>query len=80
MWVETIPKLQLLPGPLWPGVLVPVWVSSLGQIELLKNNLYSIGPCAIKAKISNKKQLQKKNVGLKLHRIWYNRIRYNEVT
>ena len=28
-------QLLLLPGPLWPGVLVPVRVQSMGHIEIL---------------------------------------------
>ena len=40
MW--SIPS--LLPGPLWPGVVVvvPFRVPSMGQIDVFKNHLYSI--------------------------------------
>ena len=31
---RSIPSLQLLPGPLWPGVVAPDRVLSMGQIEL----------------------------------------------
>ena len=41
-------SLLLLPGPLWTGVTVPVRVPSIGQIDLFKNYLYSLGPCARK--------------------------------
>ena len=34
------PSLLLLPGPLWPGVVVPVRVASMGQIELFNHLLY----------------------------------------
>ena len=33
-------SLPLLLGPLWPGVVVPVRVLSMGQIELFNNLLY----------------------------------------
>ena len=33
MW--STPSLPLLPGPLWPGVVTPDGVQSMGQIELL---------------------------------------------
>ena len=35
--VFSTPSLSLLPGPLWPRVLVPVRVSSMGRINLFKN-------------------------------------------
>ena len=41
MW--RIPSLPLLPGPLWPGVIVPVKVLSTDQIDLSENYLYSKG-------------------------------------
>ena len=28
------PFIAIVPGPLWPGVVVSVWVLSMGQIEL----------------------------------------------
>ena len=31
------PSLPLLPGPLWPRAVVPVRVSSIGQIYLFEN-------------------------------------------
>ena len=50
---------SLLPSfqvPLWAVVLVPVRFPSMGQIDLFKNYLYSIKPCAEK---SLKKQEEK---------------------
>ena len=38
IWSTT--PLPLLPGPLWPGVVVPVSVSSIGQIELFDHLRY----------------------------------------
>ena len=38
MW--SISSLQLLPGPLWPGVVVPVRVSYMDQIEIFIHLLY----------------------------------------
>ena len=32
--MQSTPTLSLLPGPLWPGVVAPNWVLSMGQIEL----------------------------------------------
>ena len=37
MW--STPSLPLLPGPLWPGVVVPVIISSMSQIELFNHFL-----------------------------------------
>ena len=34
--VRSTPPLLLLPGPAWPGVVVPIRVPSLGSIYLLK--------------------------------------------
>ena len=31
----SIPSLQLFSGPLWPGVVVPVWILSIDQLEIL---------------------------------------------
>ena len=31
------PSLPLLPGPLWPGVVAPDMILSMGQIELTAN-------------------------------------------
>ena len=45
MW--STPSLRLFPGPLWPGVVVPVRVASMGQIELFNNLLYFGGACGI---------------------------------
>ena len=41
--VWKIPSLTLLPGPLWPGMIVAVKVPSMDQIELFENYLYLIG-------------------------------------
>ena len=38
MWSTS--SLQLLPGPLWPRVVVPVRVTSIGQIELFNHSQY----------------------------------------
>ena len=38
MW--STPLLPLLQGPLWPGVIVPVRVLSIGKTDLFKNDLY----------------------------------------
>ena len=48
-----IPSLPLFPGPLWPGMAVPVRVPSMCQINLLKNNSYSIGSWATLEKKKN---------------------------
>ena len=37
----SIASLPLLPGPLWLGMVVPVRVPSMGQINLFKNDSYS---------------------------------------
>ena len=35
LWrMQSTPSLPSLPGPLWPGVVVPDRVKSMGQIEL----------------------------------------------
>ena len=37
IWVEWITfPYPLLPGPLWPGGVIRVWVPSKGQIDLVK--------------------------------------------
>ena len=41
MWTNF--SLQLLPDSLWLGVVVSVRASSVGQIDMFKNYLYSIG-------------------------------------
>ena len=33
--MQSTPSFSLLPGPLWPEVVAPDWVLSMGQIELL---------------------------------------------
>ena len=48
---------SLLPDSLWPRMIEPVRVLSLGQIDLFKNDEYSIGLCAKK---TLQKQLHKK--------------------
>ena len=53
--VWSIPTMPLLPGPQWFRIVIPVKVSSMGRMNLIKNYLYSIRPCA------KKKQL---------HRLW----------
>ena len=35
VWITA--SLPLLPGPLWPGVVVRIWVPFKGQIDLFKN-------------------------------------------
>ena len=35
--MQCTPSLLWLPGPLWPGVIAPDWVLSMGQIELFDN-------------------------------------------
>ena len=42
MEVWSISSLPLLPGPLWPGVVVPISVRSVGEIDLFRNYLYSV--------------------------------------
>ena len=32
--MQSTPSLPSLPGQLWPGVVAPDWVLSMGQIEL----------------------------------------------
>ena len=54
-----------LPVPLWPGVLKPIRVISMGQIDLFENYLYLIwlGSKTKKKKThkrTNKEQLHKK--------------------
>ena len=41
-------SLSLLLGPLWPGVVVLVWVSFRGQIDMFNNYSYFIGICTKK--------------------------------
>ena len=38
MWSTS--SLSLLPGPLWPGMVVPIRISFLGQTRILDNFLY----------------------------------------
>ena len=56
--VESTPSLSLLPGSLWLGVVVPVRIPCMDQIDLLKNYSYLIELCA-KNKIFLKKQIHK---------------------
>ena len=45
-WGEwSTPSFSLLWGPLWPYVIVPVRVHSMGQVDLFKYYPYSIGLC-----------------------------------
>ena len=44
---------SLLPTPLWPGVVVPVMVPSIGPNDHIKNWLYSLGPHAKKKLLRN---------------------------
>ena len=54
IWEEwSCPSLPLLLGPLRPGVVVPVRVPSMDQIDLFKNYSYSIGPCVDKSLLRN---------------------------
>ena len=41
--VRSTPLLILLPGQLWPGLVVPFRVLFIGQIYLFKKYLYKIG-------------------------------------
>ena len=34
--MQSTPSLPSFPGPLWPGVVAPDWVLSMGQIELFE--------------------------------------------
>ena len=44
LWgIQITPSSPLLPGPLWPGVVLFIRVLSMGQIELFENDLNSIG-------------------------------------
>ena len=47
---------SLLPGSLWPGVVIPVRVPAMGQIDLFKNELYLIGACEKKNNIKTMAQ------------------------
>ena len=38
--VRYILSLPLLPGPLWPGVVIPITVPNMSQIDLFKSYLY----------------------------------------
>ena len=40
---QTKSLLLLFPGPYWPGVVVSVKISSMGQRDLLGNFLYYLG-------------------------------------
>ena len=51
--VWSIILLSLLPGSLGPGVWVPVRLPSVGQIELFRNYLQSLGLCAKKLLTNN---------------------------
>ena len=55
-------KTKLLPSPLWSRVVVPIRALSMGQINLFKNYLYSIG--LYEKNKTLMKQLDKKNVNM----------------
>ena len=54
-------SLPLLPGSLWPGMVVPVRNPSTDQIDMFKIYLYLIRPCAPHLKTNLKKQQHKKD-------------------
>ena len=56
--IWSIASLPLLPGPLWPRVVVPLRIPSMSQIDQFKDYLYSKGLCA--RKNSLKKYIHKK--------------------
>ena len=58
-------------GPLWPGVVVPVSVSFMGQIDLFKDYLYLIGQCANTNLLRNDNT---KAVNLNIKWIWFSNI------
>ena len=39
------PSLPLLPGPLWPGMVIPVVFPSICQIDSFENYSFAKGPC-----------------------------------
>ena len=49
----------LLPGPLWPGMVVSVRISLLSQTDLFKNDSYSIRPCDKKNKLLSNNNTKK---------------------
>ena len=55
--VWNTPSLALLPGPLSPGVVIPVRVSSMGQKDLFKNYSYLIGLSTFKKFLKNIKKV-----------------------
>ena len=69
--VRSIPFLQLLSDPLWPGV-VTFKVPSMGQIDLFENYLYLIGLC-VKEKKTFKKLLQK-NLNMNVQWMWFSNL------
>ena len=62
-------SLTLLPDPLWPKVVVPVRVSFMGQIDLLKRYSDLIELCKKKKNI--KKQSHIKNVNMNMQWMWF---------
>ena len=68
MGSKEIPSLPLFLGPLWSGMVVPVKVPSIDQIDLFKNYLYSIELCEKEKTL--KKQLQK-NVNMNVQWMWF---------
>ena len=77
--VGSTPSLPILPGQLWPRVVVPVRISTMGQINLFKNYLNSIEPCEENktnqpTKQTNKKNLignNTKNVNMNVQQTWF---------
>ena len=62
--VWSTPSLPLFPGPLKPGMVVPVRAISMAQKDLFKNYLYSIGLCA-------KKLNNTKNIYMNIQWMWF---------
>ena len=71
--VENTLSFSLFSSPLWAGVVVPIRITCMGQIDMLKHYSSSIGPCA-KNKQTNKtnrpqtslKKQLRKNVNMNL--------------
>ena len=65
------PSLSLLPGPLWPGIVVPVWISSMGQIALFQNYWYLIRLCAKNNKKEVLRNNYSKNIYTNVQWLWF---------